>query len=227
VTAALVTVLTAGIGFASLAVPIYRFIMFSQARQERERAQRQIAQLNTASAPRPTSPAPGPATPLPSEPLPPSSAYVVAGTLPPVTPAELDTRAPTGTGYRRAGWALLILSALALGVGIYALVLASAPARTPTQQDLDLLLELSVLPFLVIAGLCCVAAVLIGAVAAFRRHRLGWAIAILVIGGLGTFLIVPAQLMVLLYVVAMPPKPAGRGIEYVPTPHVALGNGRS
>jgi hypothetical protein len=210
--AGVVTLLTAGIGFATLAVPIYRFTVFSQARRDRDSAQRQLALLDAAPAPQPVAPSPAGAHPA-------NGTYVVAGTVPPFSPAELaDERAPSGTGYRRAGWVLLVLSVLGLGAFVAGLVLGNAQAPSGALQGLDQFLALGVFPFFVLSALCCMAAVLIGAVAAFRRHRIGWAIGILVIGGLGTFVILPAQVMILLYLAAMPYKPIVRGIEFVPAP---------
>jgi tetratricopeptide (TPR) repeat protein len=223
--ATVVTLLTAGIGFATLAVPIYRFIVFSQARRDRDAARRQLALLDAAPAPQPVASLPRTGELAPAGALPANGAYVVAGTMSAFSPAELaDERAPSGTGYRRAGWVLLVLSVVALAAGVAGFALGNVGAQSPAQQELYQILVAGTVPFLVLAALCCMLAVLIGAVAAFRRHRIGWAIGILVVGGLGTFLIVPAQIMMLLYVVAMPHKPVVRGLELVPMPQATLQN---
>ncbi|HEX9057804.1 MAG TPA: hypothetical protein VF818_09755, partial [Ktedonobacterales bacterium] len=68
------------------------------------------------------------------------------------------------------------------------------------------------------------AALLVGATAAFRRRRFGWAASILIVGGIGVFfLIIPAQLITVLYLVAMPYTPSERGLEFIPVPQVSLG----
>ncbi|HEY7833082.1 MAG TPA: hypothetical protein VIG30_05900, partial [Ktedonobacterales bacterium] len=73
-----------------------------------------------------------------------------------------------------------------------------------------------------VGGLFASIAVLVGAVAAFRRKRTGWAFTILLLGGFGVFLIVPAQLMTLVYLFFMPPGSTTSNLEFLPVPHVSL-----
>jgi hypothetical protein len=89
-----------------------------------------------------------------------------------------------------------------------------------TDSGLSLLALLGALPLSI---LFAAIAVLVGAVAAFRRHRVGWAIAILLLGTIGLIMvIVPAQVVILVYLLAMPHTPASRGLDLVPVPQMSL-----
>ncbi|GAC1449049.1 MAG: hypothetical protein PVSMB4_06920 [Ktedonobacterales bacterium] len=222
VVAILITVLTAGIGFATLVLPIYRFALFAQARSVRVAVERQLGELDAHPAPRalaapPYAPRPVSAPPYTAAQSA-SIAYVTAGTLPPFSASELDGRAPTGTAYRLPGWALLIISLAAL-VGAAWLDMGNAPSASQLTWPPDAWAA----PLLVVvAWLASGAALCVGAVAAFRRHRNGWGVSLLLVALLFSVLIVPAQLMALLYLLAMPHSPASRRMEFVPVPQVSL-----
>ncbi|HEV7125827.1 MAG TPA: tetratricopeptide repeat protein [Ktedonobacterales bacterium] len=228
-----ITVLTAGFALGSLALPIYRYILYAQATRVRDGAQRQLRLLDLAPAQRPAA--------LPLLAAPPATARVGAsggagvaavtvGILPAFSTAELDDFAPEGTAYRRAGWILLMLSVFFGLLGVVLLVISVAVPFPPsansgvlpalTDSGLSLLALLGALPLSI---LFAAIAVLVGAVAAFRRHRVGWAIAILLLGTIGLIMvIVPAQVVILVYLLAMPHTPASRGLDLVPVPQMSL-----
>lgn len=231
--AIVITILTAGIAFASLALPIYRFALFSQARRQRTIASQQLRLLDAIPA---FTPAPGQLVgprPTPSTATVLSSAtpgtYVSAGALPPFAASELDPRAPSGSRFRRTGWTLLVLSVLACVLGVASLIGGNDIPTSQLQADFGSFLDWGALSLF---GIGCIfvgailvgAALLVGATAAFRRRRFGWAASILIVGGIGVFfLIIPAQLITVLYLVAMPYTPSERGLEFIPVPQVSLG----
>ena len=78
----------------------------------------------------------------------------------------------------------------------------------------DSVLSLSGLACLAAAALVAAGALLVGAVAAFRRRRIGWGIAILTIGVLGIVGgLAPAYVMVVAYLVAMPSSPGKAALD--------------
>lgn len=228
----LITILTAGIGFATLALPIYRFALYAEAARQRDTARRQLKELDAslASAPSPALPAlPAPGALIVAAPMTyraSDAPYVSAGVLPAFSSAELDPQLPTGTRYRRSGWSLLLASLICTVSGIVAMVVSVDIPADPRNAGLEAVLEGGLLSLfgiicLVFACLTVAAAVLVGAVAAFRRRRIGWGIAILTIGVCGIFCaLLPAQLMVLIYLLAMPTSPGKFALEPAPTPEL-------
>lgn len=222
VLALVVTFVTAGIGLGALALPIYRFFLFSQARRARDTAKTQLRVLDDTPALRTYAPAlpmlrdgasarPGPKGIVP---------YLVAGTLPPFSPAELETTVASGSGFRRAGWPLLGLSLIACASGIYLLVLSNSGHLNALDDGAAFLLGLGAI---FCGALFASIAVLVGAVAALRRHRTGWALSILLLGAVGVFFfIVPAQVMTLAYLLFMPSGSTTRKLEFLPVPQVSL-----
>jgi hypothetical protein len=220
--AVVITILTAGIGFATLALPIYRFTLFRTAAHQRDAAWRQVRELEGAAPVQPQPALPAPALPLASraevQPAP-NAPTVSAGVLPAFTAAELDPWIPSDARYRRAGWALLLISLILAASGVVAIVASLTLPLDPADASLSSLLEDSVLS---LSGLACLAAaalgvagaLLVGAVAAFRRQRIGWGIAILTIGVLGIVCgLVPAYVTVLAYLVAMPSTPGKAALD--------------
>jgi tetratricopeptide (TPR) repeat protein len=226
VVAVLITLLTAGIFFATLAVPIYRFTLYSQASRARAVALEQLRLLDSAPAV-PTPAAPSRPAAVPWSPVSASGAYVSAGALPPYSAAELEG-SPSDDHFRRAGWRLLLGSVVALSAGAAALLATNTSLPSPAQANVGQILEGGALALfglgaLFVTFVLLAIALIVGAVAAFRRHRMGWVIGISVVGGLGIFLLVPAMLMVVFYLVAMPRTSANRRLEFVPMPQVTLG----
>jgi hypothetical protein len=99
-----------------------------------------------------------------------------------------------------------------------------APARADLNQLADAgLLFFVFLGLLGLTFIFTLIALIVGEMAALQRHRIGWAIGIALVGGIGIFLfVVPAMFMVLLYLLAMPTTGAERGLEFVPVPQVSL-----
>jgi tetratricopeptide (TPR) repeat protein len=221
-----ITLATALIGFATLALPLYRFTLYAQARRARNAAVEQLKLLE--ASPPPVLPA----RPLPSVSPPPppgsSGAYVSAGVLPPFAAAELDG-SPSDTRFRRTGWRLLLGAAATLTLAVGALVVLNLGLPAPARADLNQLADAGLLFFLFVglAGITFVLvliALIVGLSAALQRHRIGWALGIALIGGLGLFLfVVPGMVVVLIYLLAMPTSGAERGLEFVPVPQVSLG----
>jgi tetratricopeptide (TPR) repeat protein len=220
-----ITLATALVGFATLALPIYRFTLYAQARRARTAAIEQLKVLQASPPPvLPARPLPN-VTPLPT----PGSggAYVSAGVLPPFAAAELDG-SPTDTRFRRTGWRLLLGAALTLTLAVGALIFMQiglpAPARADINQwaDAGLLFFLSIGLF-GITFIITLIALIVGLSAALQRHRIGWALGIGLIGGFGLFaFVVPAMVMVLIYLLGMPTMGAERGLEFLPVPQVSL-----
>ncbi|HEY7982620.1 MAG TPA: hypothetical protein VID73_00545 [Ktedonobacterales bacterium] len=226
VVAVFITLATALIGFATLALPIYRFTLYAQARRARNAATEQLKLLE--ASPPPVLPA----RPLPNVAPPPapgtSGAYVSAGVLPPFAAAELDG-SPNDARFRRTGWRLLLSSAVTLTASVGALVVMQLSLPSPLNADRNQFTDFGLL-FFIFAGLLGLTAVLVlialiaGFVAAVRRHRIGWALAIAVIGGIGLCVfVVPGMVMVLIYLLGMPTTGAERGLEFIPVPQVSLG----
>jgi hypothetical protein len=221
-----ITLATALIGFATLALPIYRFTLYAQARRARNAAIEQLKLLEASpppvlpARPLPTSmPAPAPGT---------SGDYVSAGVLPPFAAAELDG-SPTDTRFRRRGWRLLLSAAGTLTLAVGALVVMQLGLPAPARADFSQLADAGVLFFLFVGLLgvtfvLVLIALVVGIAAALQRHRIGWALGIALIGGVGLFVfVVPGMFMVLIYLLGMPTSGAERGLEFVPVPQISLG----
>ncbi|HEV2235103.1 MAG TPA: tetratricopeptide repeat protein [Ktedonobacterales bacterium] len=226
VVAIFITLATAFVGFATLALPIYRFTLYTQARRARNAATEQLKLLE--ASPPPVLPA----RPLPTvapAPAPGSSgAYVSAGVLPPFAAAELDG-SPNDSRFRRTGWRLLLSSTATLTAAVGALLVMQVSLPPPARADLNQFTDAGLLfvlfaGFLGVTGLLVLIALIVGCVAATRRHRFGWALAIAVIGGIGLLVfILPGMVMVLIYLLGMPTSGAERGLEFIPVPQVSLG----
>jgi hypothetical protein len=223
--AVLVTFLTAGLGIGALALPIYRYYLYSQARRAADTARAQVRTLDSAPALRSHPPSIAAARTLGGD-RPASRSivpYLVAGTLPPFASGELEASTVTGTGFRRAGWPLLIVSILATAAGVYLVIVGNGGGAVSFLASVE---HGTLVVFgwgvIFVGGLFASIAVLVGAVAAFRRKRTGWAFTILLLGGFGVFLIVPAQLMTLVYLFFMPPGSTTSNLEFLPVPHVSL-----
>lgn len=221
-----VTFLTAGIGLPSLALPIYRLILYVDARRVRQTTRRQLRALDE-RGPEPARALPTPVSPGRALPVPASGVYVSAGALPPFSSAELEN-APTGTTYRWWGVLFLLLSVAACVGAVVLVAMSTSPASTQAleQQSFTPVLEFTgALPLFVVGWFFCALSLLVGALAALRRHRLGWAVTILVAGGIGSvLLLLPGLLVALLYLVLMPHTPAKRTAEdFVPGPDINLG----
>jgi tetratricopeptide (TPR) repeat protein len=220
-----ITLATALVGFATLALPIYRFTLYAQARRARSAALEQLKVLEASPPPMvPARPLPN-VTPLPSPGG--GGAYVSAGVLPPFAAAELDG-SPKDTRFRRTGWRLLLGAAFALTLAIGALIIMQIGLPAPARADLNQLADAGVLFFLFLGLLgitfvLTLIALIVGLSAALQRHRIGWALGIGLLGGLGLFVfVVPAMVMVLIYLLGMPITGAERGLEFVPVPQVSL-----
>ena len=225
--ATVVTFATAGIGLPSLALPIYRLILYVDARRVRQATRRQLRALDEHGTEPAARALPMPTTP--GRPLPPptSGVYVSAGALPPFSSAELEN-APTGTAYRWWGALFLLLSVAASVAAVVLLLMSASPESTTQleQQSFTPILEFTgALPLIILGWFFCALSLLVGALAALRRYRLGWAVTILVAGGIGSILLlVPGQLVALLYLMFMPHTPGKRTAEdIVPGPEINLG----
>ncbi|HEY7985021.1 MAG TPA: hypothetical protein VID73_12675 [Ktedonobacterales bacterium] len=222
----IITFATAGIGLPSLALPIYRLILYFEARRVRATTRRQLRNLDE-GGPEPAARAlPAPVAPGRPLPIPASGVYVSAGSLPPFSSAELEN-APTGTAYRWWGALFLLLSVAAGAGAVVLLIMSATPASTQAlqQQSFTPILEFTgALPLIVLGWFFCALSLLVGALAALRRYRLGWAVTILVVGGIGSvLLLVPGQLVALLYLVFMPHEPGKRSAEdIIPGPEINL-----